>query len=84
MKNTLSNVIDSVLIVLGLSVGLETIESVLGIIILCIQIIWILSKLGIKIYKHIKDGNIEELDDDLKDGIDELKDFKDSIKKGDE
>lgn len=82
MKNNIINAIDSVLIVLGVGVGLDTIESLLGIIILVIQILWILSKFAIRIYHNIKNKNYDDVDDALKDSIDELDTLKNNIKKG--
>ena len=57
MNGKANNIVDSVLIALGVTFGLNEIESLLGIIILSVQILWIFVKVGIKICHNIKDKN---------------------------
>ena len=62
-------------------IGLSDIESLLGIIILCIQIVWIFVKIGIRIYDNVKNKNMNGVVDDIKDLHDELNNLKDDIDK---
>lgn len=83
MQNV-SRTVDGALIALGLTYSLQNIQSILGIIILAIQIIWLLTKFIIKVVSYIKEKrNINELDTDLQDVIDKITDVKDSLPKED-
>ena len=84
MNKNLSNVIDNVLLVFGFTYALSDIESILGIIILCIQIIWIFSKFFIRVYTKIKNKDYDSIDKDVEDLENGLKDKIDSTKKGSE
>lgn len=75
-----SSIVDNVLIAIGLIYAISDIESILGIIILVIQIIWILVKAIIKIYHSIKDKNISGVKDSIKDLHDDLTDIQDQLK----
>ena len=58
--------IDYTLIVLGTSISIANLQELLGVILLCIQIIWLLIKLIVKIATTIKNkGNLNDLDDDV-------------------
>ncbi len=76
-------VIEDVLIALGISVSLADIHQILSIVILVFNVIWILFKLGVKIYEKIKSKNIKEIGDDIKETADELKKLDDSLKNSD-
>lgn len=68
-----SNAIDCTLIALGTTFSLANIQSLLGIIMLAVQLIWILVKLIVKIVETIKKrGNLGELDGDVKDLVDKI------------
>lgn len=83
MQN-MSRIVDGALIALGLTYSLQNIESILGITILAIQIIWLLTKFITKVISYIKEKrNIEELDPDLQDVVDKITDIKDSLPKED-
>ena len=83
MQN-ISRVVDGALIALGLTYSLQNIQSILGIIILAIQIIWLLTKFITKVISYIKEKrNIEELDPDLQDVVDKITDIKDNLPKED-
>lgn len=83
MQN-ISRVVDGALIALGLTYSLQNIQSILGIIILAIQIIWLLTKFITKVISYIKEKrNIEELDTDLQDVVDKITDIKDNLPKED-
>ena len=71
------NVLENVSIVCGVAVSLPLIESILGIIILCVQIILILWKFGYKIYKLIKQKKYDEIQNTLEDAKGELENLKD-------
>ena len=64
--------LEDVSIALGISIGVEQIESVLGIIILCIQIAWILGKFGYSVYKKIKEKKYSEIKQDVDQVTEEL------------
>lgn len=81
MNKNLTNAIDNVLLVFGFTYALNDIESILGIIILCIQIIWIFSKFFIKIYTKIKNKDFT-LDEDINDLKNETEDLLESTKEG--
>ena len=83
MQN-ISRVVDGALIALGLTYSLQNIQSILGIIILAIQIIWLLAKFITKVISYIKEKrNIDELDPDFKDVVDKISDIKDNLPKED-
>lgn len=83
MNKNLTNAIDNVLLVFGFTYALNDIESILGIIILCIQIIWIFSKFFIKIYTKIKNKDFT-LDEDINNLKKETEDLLESTKEGEE
>ena len=71
------NVLEDVLIAGGVAISLPMIESILGIIILSVQVFLILWKAGKKIYQAIKNKKYDEIDDTLKETQDQLEDLKD-------
>lgn len=79
MDKTTSNIIDVTMLTIGTAFGLDQIETILGIIILVLQGVWILVKMVSKIIDHVKGKEYNKVQDDLKSGIDELKE----IQKGD-
>ena len=72
-------IVDNILITIGLVFAISDIESILGIIILIVQIIWILAKAVVRIYHAIKKKNTKEVTDSLKDLSEDLTDLKDSL-----
>lgn len=70
------NIIDTTLIAIGTALGISQIESILGIIIISIQILWILSKLCYNVYKSIKDKKYEKVKQEVDKAIDELENLK--------
>lgn len=76
----ISNVIDGVLIATGITISMADIHQILSIIILTLEVIWILTKLGIKLYKKIKEKRYGEIAEDIKTASDELKELDNSIK----
>ena len=70
------NVLEDVLIAGGIGVSLPMIETILGIIILSVQVILILWKLGKKIYEAIKKKKYGEVEDALNEAKGELENLK--------
>ncbi len=75
-----SDVLENCLILGGISISLVDIQTIMSIILLTFNIIWLLIKFSIKLYEKLKDGKltkeeINELDEDFND-------IKDQIKKG--
>lgn len=65
------DIVDYNLIAMGTGVSIANIESVLGIIMLSIQGLWLGIKLVIKIIDYIKNRkNLSELDDKVEDLVD--------------
>ena len=81
MKN-ITNILEDVSIVFGVTIGISQIETILGIIVLTFQIILILVKCGNKIYHHIKDKDVKGVETDLQETIDELEKISDKNKDG--
>ena len=65
MKN-INNTIDNILMALGATWSLANIQTLLGIIVLVFQIVWLMFKLVIKIINKIKTkGNLDDLDKEV-------------------
>lgn len=65
MKN-IHNTIDNILIALGATWSLANIQTLLGIIVLVFQILWLTFKLIVKIINKIKTkGNLDDLDTEV-------------------
>ena len=74
-----SKFVDNALIAIGLAFAISDIESILGIIILILQIIWILAKAIVRIYHAIKEKNGKEVTDSIKDLSEDLTDMKNNL-----
>ena len=76
------NIAEDVLIVLGVGVtlSLEQIYTIFGIVLLSIQIILILVKVTLKIIEKVKSGKIDEAVKDIEDAQQEIKDVTDKKK----
>lgn len=72
-------IVDNILITIGLAFAISDIESILGIIILIVQLVWILVKAIIRIYHAVKEKNEKEVTDSLKDLSDDLTDLKNNL-----
>lgn len=72
---------EDISIAFGVAISIDQIESILGIVILVIQIIWILWKLGVSIYKKVKEKRYSEIGEDIKQAQDELSNLKDQVTK---
>ena len=75
----ITSVIDYVLIATGLTISLADIHQILSIILLVFNVCWIIWKVGYRIYMNIKNKKLENIEDDLKTGIDELKELDQTI-----
>ena len=79
MKHIHINVLEDVLIVGGLTISLSMIQTILGIIILSVQVILIVWKAGKRVYNGIKNKKPKEVEDALNDAKGELENLKDKI-----
>ena len=70
------NSIENVTIALGVAFGISNIESVLGIILLSLQVGLILWKVGYKIYLRIKYKQLDKIQKDIEDAMNELEQIK--------
>ena len=68
MKNTF-NVIEDVLIGMGITVSLIDIQQILSIVLIVLNVCMILVKVGLKLYEHVKTKKYDQIDDDIKEGI---------------
>lgn len=66
------NILEDVLIIGGISISISMIQSILGIIILSVQIILIIVKGVMKIYNAIKNKNMDEIDNIMKETSEDL------------
>lgn len=82
MNKNISNVVDNVLLVFGFTFALNDIESILGITLLIIQLLWLFSKFFIKLYDKIKKKDFTGIDKDIKDLEKDTTDLIKSTKKG--
>ncbi len=76
--NKVNDCVDYTLISLGTLIGLDNIESILGIIILSIQLLWFICKGCYKIYQLIKAKKFDKIEDVVDDMVDDI----DGLKKG--
>lgn len=60
MKFNTLDIVDGCLMLFGLTVSIQDIQSVLSIIIIIIDILWIIGKFMVKFFQFIKDGHIDE------------------------
>lgn len=65
MNTKITNTIDYALLALGATWGLDNIESMLGIIVLTIQILWLLAKFIVKLIQVAKTSTIENVTENL-------------------
>lgn len=79
MNQKITNTIDYALLALGTTWSLDNIESMLGIIVLAIQILWLLAKFIVKLIQVAKTStienvtkNLDELDKDVDEIIDSI------------
>ena len=78
--NKITEIVDYVLTGTGVTISLSDIHQILSIVILVFNVLWILTKCGIKIYQKIKEKRYTEIAEDIKTTADELQDLDNSIK----
>lgn len=76
------NVIEDVLIASGITISLIDIQTILGIIILSVQVGLILFKGGKRIYDAIKNKNSKEIETAIEETKDQLESLSDKTKDG--
>ncbi len=57
---TPTDAVDGGLMLFGLTISLQDIQSILSIIIIVIDILWLLGKFVIKFFRYIKDGRLDD------------------------
>ncbi len=72
MKSNVLDVVENTSIVLGVAISLNTIYSVLGIILLAFQIGLIVYKVIKSIVEHVKAKDYEKIEEDIEHGISEI------------
>lgn len=72
MKENLNNALSNSLSVITASWGISNIQDILGVVVLILSIMNILWNMFYKIYNNIKHKNYTEIDDNIKDAIDEI------------
>ena len=73
------NYVEDGVIVAGVSYGIAEIQTILGIILLALNIGLILYKMIYKIVTHVKNKEFDKIDDDIQDAIDSVKEQKDNM-----
>lgn len=58
--------------IIGLSLTIEDAKNILGIVILILQGLLIIFNVSKKIYRRIKNKEYDQIDDDLKEAIDDI------------
>ena len=70
------NTIENTTIASGVAFGISNIESVLGVILLSLQVGLILWKVGYKVYLRIKYKQLDKIQKDIEDAMTELEQIK--------
>lgn len=74
---TPTDAVDGGLMLFGLTISLQDIQSILSIIIIVIDILWLLGKFVIKFFRYIKDGKLDDEElADLENDMDNIKNIK--------
>lgn len=81
-NTTVINVLEDVFIALGIAISVDQIKTILGIVLLCVQIVWIFVKCGISIYKKIKEKRYSEIESDINELTDEINKVTNNIENG--
>lgn len=80
MKQSIFKNVDMLLMGFSTSFALNDIESVLSIIILSINVIWVLTRLIIGIYDKVKNNKLSALSEDVKLALESLNSLKEEVK----
>lgn len=75
------NMIENSTIALGVAFAITNIESILGIVLLVLQVALILWKVGYKVYLRIKYKQLDKIQKDIEDAMDELEQIKNNQSK---
>lgn len=78
-----TDAIETTLIPFGVALGLANIQEVLGIVLLCLQVVILIYKVGYSVYKKIKTKKYDEVDEELEEGAQALQNLIDSTKEDD-
>lgn len=74
---TPTDAVDGGLMLFGLTISLQDIQSILSIIIIVIDILWLLGKFVIKFFRYIKDGRLDDEElADLENDMNNIKNIK--------
>ena len=76
-------VVEDSLIIFGVALSISQLYTILGIVLLSVQITMIVVKSGIVVYKHIKNKNYKGAIDTLTDAKDKIQTLVDNHKNGD-
>ena len=76
------NILEDVLIIGGISISITMIQSILGIVIMSVQVILILIKAYVKIRDAIKKKNTDEIKQVIDDTQEQIKRLSESEKNG--
>lgn len=79
--NNAFEIIEDSLIVFGVAFSLEQIETILGIVILSVQVVLILVKTGIAVYKKVKNKDYTGAIKDVEEGKNQIDVLMDKNKK---
>lgn len=78
MTKSINNIIDYSLISLGVVFSAPNIESIIGILLMSIQVIWLFAKMILKIKNHIKNKQFDEIDDTIEETINNIEEVIDN------
>ena len=69
-----TDAVEDMIILSGIGVSLVDIQTIMSIVLLTFNIIWLVVKFGLKFYRYLKDGKLtKEERDDLTNDIDNIK-----------
>ncbi len=71
--------IENTLLGVGLTIGIANIKDILGIVLIALQVVIILYKAGVSIYKKIQARNYDDILADLNKAQKELEELKNSL-----
>lgn len=79
----ISKIVEPLLLTTGVAYGLNNIQTILGVVIMVLQLGWLLAKLVIKIIDTIKSrGKLDDIKPDLDEVIDKLDEIKERYHHG--
>lgn len=75
MNSKPTEVVEDAIIASGVGVSLIDIQNILSIVLLCFNILWIITKVIVKLVKYYRDGKLDEKEAaDIQHDIDSLDD----------